>query len=158
MSFHTSCIASPWHQWLCTYFGIALDCQWPIWKALYWNTRENQVCEILFESMVCMPKPTAPGWSFWSQGDNIRARDWWDARDTFFEIHLRKHRSALNIRMEIDDQPGLLCTVSCDGYLTLTQYEPFGDTLASHRAPLKQGLAQLERVWASFCSIAEKSK
>src|SRR4030042_2395639 len=32
-------LASPWHQWICTYFGVALECQWPIWEALYWNTR-----------------------------------------------------------------------------------------------------------------------
>jgi hypothetical protein len=32
-------LASPWHQWLVVYLGVALDCPWPIWAALYWNTR-----------------------------------------------------------------------------------------------------------------------
>jgi hypothetical protein len=139
-----SCIASPWHQWLCTYFGVALDCQWPIWEALYWNTRCKPVREALFREILEL-QPYIPGWSAYPAVDSGRLI--WSTQKDYFEVY-RALDHGLGIFLKIDHKFAH-CAIIRDGWITLTE----GCGGSEHRAPLAQGLGQLERVVRHFWSL-----
>jgi hypothetical protein len=149
-SVDASCIASPWHQWLCTYFGVALDCQWPVLEALYWNTRCIPVGDALLLDVLQLPA-SIPGWLNYQTAEFDNGLVWYDDPHAVLKVYMPLER-ALEMYLDIDETQTYYCTVRHEGYVTLKRYLN-GRRLSKHRAPLAQGLGQLERVVRHFGSL-----